>query len=318
MNVPLTDFNGVTISRLGIGCSNFGKRCDGATAERIVRTALDVGINFFDIADVYGGGTAEELLARGLDGRRSEAVIATKFGHATKEFRHPHERGGHPENVRRSAEASLRALRTDYIDLYQIHEPDPAVPIEDTLGALHSLIKEGKVRWGGCCNFSLERIVASQNAATTGGFPGFLTVQNEYSLLVRDVESDILPHCRETDMRFIPYFPLASGVLTGKYRMDARIPAGTRVAQMKPDKLFRFFTPKALELVEDLVSYGDRRGLTPLELAMGFHLADDTILSVIAGAMSADQVRANAAAAAAVLTDEDVDFLRGLPCAPGT
>jgi aryl-alcohol dehydrogenase-like predicted oxidoreductase len=310
-----TEFDGVKVSRLGIGCSNFGKRCDAAAAEDVVRSALDAGVNFFDVADVYGNGTAEELLARGLRGRRDEALVATKFGHATKEPRAPHERGGHPHNVIASAEASLRALGTDRIDLFQIHQPDPTVPVAETLGALETLVEQGKVRWAGCSNFTLGQLTEAAGSVAGRDFPGFRTVQNEYSPLVRAAEDDVLPYCRENGLRFLPYFPLASGVLTGKYRKDQRIPAGTRVALMKPDKLFRFFTPTALDLVEELAALAEPLGCGVLELALAFHLAEPAVLSVITGAMSGEQVRANAAATdtAAALGPEVADALRALP-----
>ena len=306
--------DGTRISRIGLGCSNFGKRCDGEEAAAIVRTALDEGINFFDVADVYGEGTAESLLARGLEGRREEAVVATKFGHATKDARDPSDHGGHPKNVVRSAEASLRALRTDRIDLFQLHEPDPDVPVAETLGALQTLVDEGKVRWIGCSNMTLAQVEDAHAAAEGRGVCPFDTVQNEYSLLVRDAEADVLPYCRRNGLRFIPFFPLASGVLTGKYRIDQRVPEGSRVARMKPDKLFRFFTPRALDLVERLVAIADASGRSVLELALGFHLAEPAVLSVIAGAMSPEQVRANAAAAqaAAELAPDEVERLRSL------
>ena len=309
-----TELDGTRISRIGLGCSNLGKRCGAKTSVTVVRAALDAGINFFDIADVYGNGTAESLLARGLAGRRDEAVIATKFGHATKEARLPSERGGHPDNVIRSAEASLRALETDRIDLFQLHEPDPDVPVAETLGALETLVEQGKVRWTGCSNVSIGELDASRTAAEKRGVRDFGTVQNEYSLLVRGAEADVLPYCRRHGLRFIPYFPLASGVLTGKYRLEQRVPPGTRVAQMKPDKLFRFFTPRALELVEQLVEIGGASGRSVLELALGFLLAEPVLLSVIAGAMSAEQVQGNAAAAAAAaeLRPDEVELLRSL------
>jgi aryl-alcohol dehydrogenase-like predicted oxidoreductase len=312
---PYREFHDTTVSRLGIGCSNFGKRCDAEAAADVVHSALDAGINFFDVADVYGNGTAEGLLARGLGRHRDEAIIATKFGHASSEPRAPHERGGHPDNVLRSAEASLKALATDRIDLYQLHEPDPEVPIADTLGALRTLVDQGKVRWAGCSNFSLDQLTSAADAAEGIGLDGFATVQNEYSLLVRDAEDDVLPYCRAHDIAFIPYFPLASGVLTGKYRMDERIPRGSRVDRMKPDKLFRFFTPKALDLVGELMAYGTATGHDPLALAFGLHLAEPAELSAITGAMSGDQVRANVAAVdvAARFGPDDLAFLRGLP-----
>jgi aryl-alcohol dehydrogenase-like predicted oxidoreductase len=310
-----TELDGTRISRIGLGGSNFGKRFDAERAREVVAAALDAGINFFDTADVYGDGEAESLLSHAIRGRRSEVVIATKFGHATKEARQPSERGCHPDNVIRSAEASLRALETDYIDLFQLHEPDPAVPIAETLGALETLVEQGKVRWAGCCNVSIEQLREAHSAARSLGLSGFRTVQNEYSLLVRDAEADVIPYCREAGLGFIPYFPLASGVLTGKYRIDQRVPPGTRVANMKPDKLFRFFTPRALDLVEKLVAFGEANGRGVLELAIGFLLAEPAVLSVIAGAMSGEQARANAAAAAAAasgLGSEEVEFLRSL------
>jgi aryl-alcohol dehydrogenase-like predicted oxidoreductase len=309
-----TDLDGTRVSRIGLGGSNFGKRFDAEGAREVVAAALDAGVNFFDTADVYGDGEAESLLARALRGRRQEAVLATKFGHATKEARKPSERGGHPDNVIRSAEASLRALETDYLDLFQLHEPDPAVPVAETLGALETLIEQGKVRWAGCSNVSIEQLREAHEGAGSRGLAGFRTVQNEYSLLVRDAESEVIPFCREAGLRLVPYFPLASGVLTGKYRLDRRVPPGTRVANMKPDKLFRFFTPRALELVEKLVAFGEANGRSVLELALGFLLAEPVVLSVIAGAMSGEQVRANAAAAAAAtsLGPDEVEFLRSL------
>lgn len=309
-----TVFHGTRVTRIGVGCSNFGKRIDADATEAVVRAALDAGVNFFDVADVYGNGTAESLLARGLRGRRDEAIIATKFGHATKEAVAPSMRGGHPDNVVRSAEASLRALETDRIDLFQLHEPDPRVPVADTIGALQTLIDQGKVRWAGCSNVTLDQLQEATAAAADVGADGFRTVQNECSLLVRDAELDVLPYCRGAGLGFLPYFPLASGVLTGKYRQDQRIPPGTRVALMKPDKLFRFFTPRALDLVEELVALGERSGHSVLELAYGFLLAEPTVLTVISGAMSPEQVRANVAAAeaAAELAPDVVETLRKL------
>ena len=310
----LTHLDGTPVPRIGVGCSNFGKRVDAATVAGVVRTALDLGAGFFDVADVYGGGTAESLLARGLRGRRDEALIATKFGHDTKEERSPEEVGGHPRNVVASAEASLRALETDRIDLFQLHVPDPRVPVADTLGALRGLVDQGKVRWAGCSNLTAGQLAEAADAAAGLGFTGFRTVQNEYSLLVREAEAEVLPWCRAAGVRFLRYFPRARGILTGKYRRDARVPAGSRVALMKPDKLFRFFTPRALDLVEDLVALGDRTGYAVLELAYGFLLAEPAVLSVISGAMSAEQVRANVAAApaAAGLPPEVVAELRTL------
>ncbi|HEY1619524.1 MAG TPA: aldo/keto reductase [Streptosporangiaceae bacterium] len=306
------DFHGQRVSRLGLGCTNFGKRIDAAGVDAVVRAALDAGVTFIDTADAYGDGEGEALLGRALRGRRDEAIIATKFGHDSTAPRAPEERGGHPANVISSAEASLRALGTDRIDLYQMHVPDPQVPVAETLGALQGLVTQGKVRWIGCSNVTLAQLEQAGQAAAQRQAGGFQTVQNEYSLLVRDAEQEVLPWCREHDLAFIPYFPLASGVLTGKYRMDARVPEGSRVALMKPDKLFRFFTPRALELVERIIELGERHGRSPLEYAYGFLLAEPAVLSIISGAMTPGQVEANAgaAAAAAELSGEELDYLR--------
>jgi aryl-alcohol dehydrogenase-like predicted oxidoreductase len=312
-----TDMHGTKVSRLGVGCSNFGKRIDADTSGEVVNAALDAGLNFFDVADVYGDGTAESILGQALRGRRDQAVVATKFGHATKRDDVPPERrGGHPANVVRSAEESLRAFGSDYIDLFQLHEPDPAVPVEDTLGALDELVRAGKVRWAGCSNFSAEQIRAADDVARSRQTARFETAQNEYSVLVRNVEATVLPCCRELGMRFIPYFPLASGILTGKYRWDERPPTDSRVARMKPDKLFRFFTPRALDIVQRLEEFGQVRGRTVLELAIGFLLAEPAILSIISGAMSAAQVKSNTAACVELTADE-LAFVRSVS-APGS
>jgi aryl-alcohol dehydrogenase-like predicted oxidoreductase len=306
--------DGTAISRIGLGTTNFGKRCDAGESVAIIHAALDAGINFFDTADVYGGGTAESILAAGLRGHRDEVCIATKFGHGTRPGRAEDDHGAHPRNVIASAEASLKALETDYIDFYQLHEPDPSVDAADTLGALDELVQAGKVRFAGCCNLSAQQVAGAREAARQLGVAGYVTVQNEYSLLVRDAEDDLLPCCRAEGLGFIPYFPLASGILTGKYRMDERIPPGTRVARMKPDKLFRFFTPKALALVGELAEFGAGHSRTVLELALGYLLAEPAVLSVITGAMSPEQVRQNVAAASAPpLTGAELAFLRALP-----
>lgn len=308
--VSHTQIDDVPVFRVGLGCSNFGKRIDEAASREVVHAALDHGVNFFDVADVYGGGTAEGILGRALGDRRDEVLVATKFGHATSEPTAPNLRGGHPDNVRRSIDASLRALGTDRVDLYQLHEPDPRVPIADTLGALAELVAAGKVRWVGCSNMSADQIREADTAVADTGATRFRTVQNEYSLLVRDAEVDVLPLCRKLDLGFIPYFPFASGVLTGKYSYDQRPDPASRVARMKPDKLFRFFTPTALDLVERLRALGVERGRSVLQLARDFLLAEPTVLAIIAGAMTPEQVATNVADVHA-LDDETLGLLRG-------
>src|SRR5215210_8080880 len=198
------------VSVVGLGCNNFGRRLDSGATSAVVDAALDAGINFFDTADVYGGTRSEEYLGRALGRRRDEVVIATKFGSAVDERR----KGARPEYVRQAAEDSLRRLGTDRIDLYQLHWPDPQVPIEDTLGALDELVQAGKVREIGCSNFSVEQLREAEASVLPGG-ARFVSVQNEYSLLQRAPEQDgVLAECERADLAFLPYFPLASGLLT--------------------------------------------------------------------------------------------------------
>ncbi len=286
------------VSVVGVGCNNFGTRIDAAATAEVVGAALDAGIRFFDTADVYGRGLSEEYLGRALGPRRGEVVIATKFGGAMDEQR----RGARPEYVRRAAEDSLRRLGTDYIDLYQIHRPDPEVPIADTLGALEELVRAGKVREIGCSNFSAEQLREAEAAAPGGA--RFASVQNEYSLLHREPEAEVLPECERLGLAFLPYFPLASGLLTGKYRRDRAAPQGTRITEggWRADVL----TDANLERVEGLIGWADSRGSTVLELAFSWLLARPAVASVIAGATSPGQVRSNAAAAGWKLTDAEL------------
>ena len=215
------------VSVVGLGCNSFGRRLDTAATAHVVHAALDAGINFLDTADVYGGTRSEEYLGRALAGRRDQVVLATKFGMAVDEQR----RGARPEYVRRALEDSLRRLMTDRIDLYQLHQPDPEVPIGDTLTALDELVQAGKVREIGCSNFSAEQL-REAHAAARAGAARFVSVQNEYSLLHREPEREVLAECERLGLAFIPYFPLASGLLSGKYRRGRPRPraAGSRPA----------------------------------------------------------------------------------------
>jgi aryl-alcohol dehydrogenase-like predicted oxidoreductase len=284
---------------VGVGCNNFGWRIDEEATRQVVDAALEAGINFFDTADVYGGTQSEEFLGRALAGRRDQAVIATKFGAKVDEER----RGARPEYVRRAAEDSLRRLGTDYIDLYQLHVPDPDVPIAETLGALDELVKEGKVREVGCSNFTAEMLREAEAAVKPGG-ARFVSVQNEYSLLKREPEKGVLAECERQGIAFLPYFPLASGLLTGKYRRGQAPPAGARIqAEGRYEKLL---SDENLETVERLAAFAEGRGHTLLELAVSWLLAQPTVASVISGATSAAQVRSNAAAAGWRLTPEEL------------
>jgi len=279
------------VSLTGLGCNNFGWRIDEAQSRQVVETALDAGINFFDTADIYDKGHSEEYLGRALGKRRREAVIATKFGMKFDETR----TGARPEYVRRAAEDSLRRLGTDYIDLYQLHQPDPTTPIADTLGALDELVRAGKAREIGCSNFTAAQI------REAGG--KFISVQNQYSLFHREPEAEVLPECRRLGLAFLPYFPLANGLLTGKYRQGKALPAGSRGDAGWGPKLF---TAENLVKVERLIQFAEGRGHTLLELAFSWLAAQPAVASVIAGAVSPAQVRANASAAQWNLTADDL------------
>jgi aryl-alcohol dehydrogenase-like predicted oxidoreductase len=285
------------VSLTGLGCNNFGWRIDEAQSRRVVETALDAGINFFDTADIYDKGHSEEYLGRALGSRRSQAVIASKFGMKFDETRS----GARPEYVRQAAEDSLRRLGTDYIDLYQLHQPDPTTPIADTLGALEELQRAGKVREIGCSNFSVAQM------REAGG--KFISVQNQYSLFHREPEAEVLPECHRTHVAFLPYFPLANGLLTGKYREGKPLPQGSRGESGWGPKLF---TEENLQKVERLVQFAEGRGHSLLELAFSWLAAQTAVASVIAGAVSPAQVRANASAANWNLAADDLAQIDGL------
>ena len=288
----------LSVSAVGLGCNNFGWHIDEAASREVVHAALDAGVTHFDTAELYGEGRSEEILGRALGARRDDVVIATKFGHGTD---------GRPETVRQSAEGSLRRLGTDRIDLYYLHKPDPATPIADTLGALAELVGEGKVREVACSNLSPGQLREAEDAATGARF---VALQNEYSLLHREPESGTLEACRELGLAFVPYFPLKSGLLTGKYRRGDAAPPGSRLAGKEGSRFERMgdslLTPGNLETVERLAAVAEARDHTVLDLAFAYLLAHQPVASVIAGATKPSQVRANVEAAGWTLTDDDL------------
>ena len=297
----------LAVSVVGLGCNNFGMRIDEKRSGEVIGAALDAGINFFDTADMYANGKSEELVGRFLGGRRGQIFIATKFGNDMP----GQGRGARPEYVRRAIEASLKRLRTDYVDLYQQHIPDPEVPIAETLGALEHLVKAGKVREIGCSNFSVAQLRESEDAsADQRGSARFVSVQNEYSLLHREPEDGVLAECERLGLGFLPFFPLASGMLTGKYRKGQPIPQGTRIA--KYERYGKLVTAENLNKVEALISFAESRGRTLLELAFSWLLAHRVVASVIAGATSADQIKSNAAAADWRLAPHDLEEIDSL------
>ncbi len=272
---------------VGLGCNNFGGRLDATETAAVLDAAIDAGVTFLDTADIYGATRSEEYMGQALVGRRDRVLLATKFGGRIDEER----KGARPDYVRRAVEASLQRLRTDRIDLYQLHTPDPETPIADTLGALNDLVVAGKVREIGCSNFSVAQIREGEVAA-----PGarFVSVQNNYSLLQRDPETDgVLAECDARSLAFLPYFPLASGLLTGKYRRGSARPEGTRLADAAT--YARFGSETRERQVEALIAFAEDRGRTLLELAFGWLLSRPAVASVIAGATRPAQVRLNAA-----------------------
>lgn len=291
------------VSVVGLGCNNFSTRTDSRTSSRVVHAALDSGINFFDTAELYGSGKSEEHLGKALRGRREEAVVATKFGF---------DGDSSPTNIHRAADRSLKRLGTGHIDLYQQHRPDPKTPIEETLGALDELVKAGKVLEIGCSEYSPEQIAEAESAVRPGA-ARFVSVQNEYSLLHRHPEGGVLEECRRRNLSFIPYFPLASGLLTGKYRLGQPPPAGSRLdSGWGADRMTRW----NLQVVEALTRFAGDRGHSILELAFSWLLAQHPVATVIAGATSPEQVQANSAAASWRLSEQelaDIDDLLADP-----
>lgn len=292
------------VSVIGVGCNNFGGRIDEARTKEVVDAAIDVGINLFDTADVYGGaGASEVLLGKVLGSRRDHVLIATKFSAPMGEGR----QGAAPAYVRAACDASLQRLGTDCIDLYQQHGPDPTVPIEDTLGALDELVRAGKVREIGCSNFSPDLLEQAAKAAEASGGARFASVQNELSLIRRRGDAELIDAAARHDLGILPYFPLASGMLTGKYRRGEEPAAGSRLAGVPADRREKAMGDKVFTTVEALEAFAVGRGHTLLELAMSWLAGLSQMASVIAGATSAEQVRANAAAGAWVLTPEERD-----------
>jgi aryl-alcohol dehydrogenase-like predicted oxidoreductase len=299
--------SGLTVSVVGLGCNNFGNRLDLDGTREVVHAALDGGVTLFDTADVYGDrGGSESLLGQVLEGRRDQVVLATKFGADMQGANGPDWGArGSRRYIRTAVERSLRRLRTDWIDLYQLHSPDKATPVAETLDALDELVREGKVRYVGCSNFAAWQLVEAEWTARTRGTARFVSAQNHYSLLERGVEKDLVPVCERYGVGVLPYFPLANGLLTGKYRKGAPPPPDSRIAQRKQQLL----TDEALDRVEALTEYAQERGLTILDVAIGGLAAQPTVGSVIAGATKPEQVRANVEAASWKPTAEDLAAL---------
>jgi aryl-alcohol dehydrogenase-like predicted oxidoreductase len=301
--------SGLVVSAVGIGCNNFGRKLDADGTRVVVDAAFDAGITLFDTADIYGTphGSSEECLGAALKGRRDEIVLATKFGMDMEGLNGvDHGARGSRSYIMRAVEASLRRLGTDYIDLYQIHTPDEATPIEETLSALDDLVRSGKVRYIGNSNFAGWQIADADWTARTAGHTPFISAQNQYSLLHREVEDEVVPACEQFGLGLLPFFPLDSGLLSGKYQRGVTPAEGTRLAQ---ERYQRWLDGADWDTIEALTAFGKERGHSLLDVAIAGLAAQPAVASVIAGATTADQVRANAAAGSWRLTTEDIAAL---------
>ena len=304
--------SGLVVSVVGLGTNNFGMKLDAAQSRAVVDAALEHGITLFDTADSYGA--SEERLGDALAGRRDDVVIATKFGSDVRNrgLSNGEDWGarGSRRYIVRACEASLRRLRTDWIDLYQMHRPDPRTPIEETLSALDDLVHAGKVRYLGSSNFSGWQVAEAEWTSRTRGLERFVSAQNEYSLIDRGIEADLVPALEHFGIGLLPYFPLASGLLTGKYRRGEPPPPGSRIAAWGRESTL---TDELFDRLEALEAFASARGITLLDIAIGALAAETAVSSVIAGATSADQVAANVRAGAWTPTEADLTELRALP-----
>lgn len=293
--------SGLRVSVLGLGCNNFGARIDDRASAEVVHAALDAGVTFFDTADSYGAGQSEELLGKALQGTRDDVVVATKFGSRTGDG--PYRVGASRKHLLAACERSLRRLGTDYIDLYYQHRPDPSTPIEETLDALDDLVRSGKVRYVASSNFAGWQIAHAEHLARASGRTRFIASQSEWSLVHREIEAEVVPACEAFGIGVVPFFPLASGLLSGKYVRGEPAPAGTRLAS---DRFADVATDEAFDVVERLREVGRKSGRSLLELAIGWLVAQPAVSSVLVGATKPEQVRANAAAAGVQLSPDDV------------
>jgi aryl-alcohol dehydrogenase-like predicted oxidoreductase len=296
--------SGLRVSVVGLGCNNFGGRIGLEESRAVVHKALDLGITLFDTADSYGNrGGSEDCLGQVLGERRKDIVLATKFAMPMDEANVL--RGASRRYIMTAVEASLRRLKTDWIDLYQLHRPDPLTPIEETLRALDDLIRQGKIRYVGNSNLAAWQAVEAHWTARDCNLNRFISCQNEYSLIKRDIEAELVPAMQACGLGLLPYFPLAAGLLTGKYRRQAPPPPGTRMARMQ-GLAERYLTPANWAMVERLQDFSARRGHNLLELAFSWLLARPPVASVIAGATKPEQVEQNVKAAGWALTPEDL------------
>jgi aryl-alcohol dehydrogenase-like predicted oxidoreductase len=296
--------SGLRVPVAGLGCNNFGGRIDYDQTVAVINRCLDLGVTFLDTADAYGGrGKSEEFMGRALRGRRHEVILATKFASPMGEG--PMFSGGSRRYIISAMRESLRRLQTDYIDLYQIHFPDAKTPIEETMRALDDLVRAGDVRYIGCSNFSGWQLVEAQWTARSSHGAEFVSAQNQYSLLERRIEKDLLPACEKYEVSMLPFYPLASGFLTGKYRRGEDAPQGTRLAGARP-MADRIMTERNWQILEKLEAFAGERGKTVLDVALAWLAAQPAVDCVIAGATRPEQVEANVRALEWTMTPEEV------------
>ncbi len=295
---------GLDVSLVGLGCNAFGRRIDEKATHDVLDAAIDAGIDFIDTAESYGDGDSERFIGSGLKGKRDKVFLATKFG-----FGSSHVEGkskGSPENVRAAAEESLKKLQTDRIDLYQQHRPDPDVPVAETMGALEGLMTEGKIRFYGCSFYTGAQMQEAVDEAKKAGLKGFVTAQNAWNMLEREIEPDLIPVCEANGITLLPYYPIAKGLLTGKYTKDGAAPAGSRLAGDA------YLANADFGLLERLEAYAGDHGFDLLTLAMSWLAAQPSIASIISGASRPEQMAANAAAIRWKLTTQNLKEIDGL------
>ena len=295
---------GLQVSVVGLGTNNFGFRMDESSSIRVAKFAIDQGINFLDTANMYGRGLSEERIGKALKDVRKDVILATKFGMAMGEG--PNSLGGSRHHIMQQVEDSLRLLQTDYIDLYQIHRPDPNTPIEETIRALDDLVHQGKVRYIGCSNFSAWQTCEAVWTSKSLSMASFVTVQPEYNMLNRSIESELLPFCDKYNIGILPFYPLASGFLTGKYVQGKDAPDGTRLAGNERARE-NTLTDKNFRILSGLSKFADKHGRPMVELAIAWLLARPSVSSVIAGATKEEQIVANVKACDWQLSADDMD-----------
>ena len=298
--------SGLKVSVIGLGTNNFGRRLDADASALVINHALDMGVNMIDTSNSYGDGYSEEYIGRALEGKRDKAIIGTKVSSAVGDG--PNDGGNSRQHIMVAVEDSLRRLKTDYIDLYQIHWHDPHVPIEETLRALDDLVRQGKVRYIGCSNFTAWQVCEAAWTSKTLGISEFVSVQPRYSLMDRGIEAELVPFCESYGVGILPYYPLANGFLTGKYRRGQNAPEGTRLAESDRG----MFTHANFDLLERLEAFCEARGHSVLELAFAWLLANGAVSSVIAGATRVEQIISNARASSWQLTSYEIAEVGGI------